>query len=174
MTALTLLPAAPTLADAEQVLHWRNDPLTRQMSFHQTPKRMPNFFDEFCDIYFVDTRLPPLFGVVGDEKVGFLRFRAYDNALPAGLARACDIGVMIAPEWRGRGYGTQLVTLGTVFIHQQGWPVVVAEIREQNPASEALFAKAGYIYIDDHQRMIHDLPEPVAVKRYVHRGTENE
>lgn len=166
---MKLIPAEPTEDDARLVMEWRNDPVTLSMSFHQQPKQWPDFLTEFQTQYFTHPDLPPLFGVVDDDvAVGFLRFRAYDDELP--YAEACDIGVMVAPEERGKGYGHQLVMLGTFYIHEQDWPIVVAEILPHNEASIRLFKKADYQWLDAHDHHIPDLPEPVRVLRYIHRA----
>jgi N-acetylneuraminate synthase len=138
------------------------------MSFHQALKQMPDFMDEFVGSYFAEPTLPPLFGEIDGQRMGFLRFRVYDDSLPASIPRACDIGVMVHSDYRNQGLGQQLVALGTEFVHNKGWQTVIAEIRQENDASVRLFRKAGYRKLDTHQRAFDDLSQPVTVLRYVH------
>lgn len=162
---MKLEPAQPTEEHARLVMNWRNDPITLSMSFHKTPKQWPAFYEEFQQQYFTEASLPPLFGVVNGEKVGFLRFRPYEGVGES----ACDIGIMIAPQHRGKGYGNMLVIAGTQFIHEQGWKTVVAEVLLHNVTSIRMFVRCGYQQLDEYHRIVSDLPYPITVFRFIHR-----
>jgi RimJ/RimL family protein N-acetyltransferase len=166
---MNLEPVPQTRQAAELIMRWRNDPYALRMSFHQEPKVMPAFWEEFQTSYFADPALPPLFGFAEEVCVGFLRFRRYDAPLPPEFSPACDISVMIAPEHRAKGYGASLVALGTDYVHAQGWRNVLAEIKPENTPSLRLFAQVGYQFLDEHARYVHDLPAPVLVRRFVHQ-----
>lgn len=160
---MKLEPVQPIEEHARLIMAWRNDPVTLSMSFHQTPKQWPAFWEEFQQEYFADSALPPLFGVVQGEKVGFLRFRKYDGET------SCDIGIMIAPEQRGKGYGNALVTAGTAYIHEKGWQKVIAEVLPENTVSLRMFERCGYQQLDEHYHMVTDLPAPIRVIRFSHQ-----
>jgi|GEM_PF-3801206 len=170
---MQLVPVPKTYDAALQVMAWRNDLITRSMSFHQAPKVMPNFWDDFQANYFVDGVPHPMFGMADDTRVGFLRFRVYPDPLPEPYQTASDISIMVSPDHRGKGYGLHLLQLGTAYLHQQGWQTVIAEIRPENTVSIRLFEKAGYIFLDQHTREIHDLPAPVTIQRYVHHQAKD-
>lgn len=167
---MEIVRVQPTREDAELILRWRNDPLTLRMSYHQQPKDMTTFWEEFTTKYFVDETLPPLFGVVAGEKIGFLRHRRYEEPLPEGLAPACDVGTIVAPEQRGKGYSGLFMALGAAYIHQLGWKHIIAEVKPDNIPSIRMVERAGYQQLDVYQRVIHDLPEAVTVIRFVHKG----
>ena len=162
--ALVLVPAALTDEDAGLVMRWRNDPVTRAVSFHGDEKTWPAFRGEYAG-YFQGTPLAPRFGVVRGERVGFVRFRPCVD--PEGLsATAVDIGVNVAPEARGRGVGTALLVAASE-VALAAAEVVLAEVRPGNNASTRAFLAAGYAPIDDGT---HDVDgEPVPVLRYVLR-----
>jgi N-acetylneuraminate synthase len=155
----------PMEEHARLVMAWRNDPVTLSMSFHKTPKQWPAFYEEFQQNYFINDSLPPLFGVVDGERVGFLRFRLYEGFGDS----ACDISIMIAPQHRGKGYGSALVVAGTALIHEKGWKTVVAEVLLQNVNSIRMFVRCGYQQVDEYYRMVSGLPHPITVFRFIHQ-----
>lgn len=158
---MELIPVQPTPQEAQLVMHWRNDPVTLAMSFHQEPKIWESFYPEFLASYFL-ADLPIWWGVVNAEKIGLARFRHYD------LIEACDIGIMIAPQARGQGYSTRLIQLATQSVHDLGWKTVIAEIKPVNSASIRAFEGAGYQFRDELWRKLPDLPDPILIKRYHH------
>jgi len=90
-----------TLADSEVLLRWRNDPLTRQNS-HSTA-----VVDEATHKAWLANSLSTPNRVI---------FIGEAEGIPVGTVR-CDwseglVGYLswtVAPEWRGQGYGTELV-----------------------------------------------------------------
>jgi len=167
MSKMKLAPAQPTEDDARLVMEWRNDPLTRQMSYHPDVKKWPDFYREFREEYFVLETLPPLFAEVGEERVAFVRFRPYED--PELEGELVDIGITVNPEKRGRGYATQAIRRATMVAHESGADIVVAEIKDVNEASLRAFVKADY---EEYDRVYKELPglvEPAPVVRYLAR-----
>ena len=84
---------------ARLIMGWRNDPETLRQSFHTEPKVWEEFYPEFLEEYFCFPDLPPLFALMGGERVAFLRFRPV--AHPEDLnRRCCDISINVIPEKR--------------------------------------------------------------------------
>ncbi len=166
---MDLIPVQPTEADARRIMAWRNDPLTRSMSFHQEPKRWPSFYHEFIEEYFAEPSLPPLYGMVEGQYIGLARFRPYPDPLPSYWGRVADVGIMIDPDQRSSGYGTQLIHDSSDYMHQLGWLTIVAELLPGNDASEKMVLRAGYMAYDVHERYIEDLDQTFTVARYIRR-----
>jgi len=127
--------ARPVEEDARDVMRWRNDPLSLSASFNSTPKKWPEFFEEFKRFYF-NSFLPPLFVRQGDERVAFLRFRPLGNG--------CDLSIMVAPEKRGGGIGKEALILLKPWFKRRGVSQVVAEVKKDNVPSLRLFQGAGF------------------------------
>ena len=163
---ITLEPAAPIESDARLVMKWRNEVHTRAMSYHTDCYAWEEFWPAYRDRYFVFKELPPLFACVRGERMGFLRFRPYDFHL-SHARRTSDIGINIAPEWRGQGYGTAIIRAATSRLFELGFEQVVAEIRPENSSSQHAFARAGYILMDYTARRFDELAEPIEVYRYI-------
>ncbi len=54
----------------------------------------------------------------------------------------------VDPVYRRRGYGLRLVEAAEAWLREQGMRIVAALVESDNPASLALFQKAGYVEID--------------------------
>src|ERR1700733_1571661 len=105
--AITLETCRPVEEHARQIMAWRNDPATLQMSFHRAPKLWDAFWSEYRDDYMVADPLPA-FALERGRRVGFLRWRPV--AHPEGLKGPCvDISIMVAPEERGRGLAQRIL-----------------------------------------------------------------
>lgn len=133
--ALAVRSALP--ADAPEILRWRNDPLVRAMSRTGEP------ITEGAHLawYTAACRDPGrmlLIGCRGDRSIGMVRF---DHRPPS----AWEASIVLAPEARGRGVGVDLLALGLGRLESlQGPTVVLAEIRDSNPASIRVFESLGF------------------------------
>lgn len=74
-----------------------------------------------------------------------------DGPTPVGIVRfdqegeGAVISVALRPEHRGRGWGAQIIALGTERAFSRGFgPVAVAYVRPSNEASRRAFLAAGY------------------------------
>jgi UDP-2,4-diacetamido-2,4,6-trideoxy-beta-L-altropyranose hydrolase len=133
--AIQLRPA--TQADAGLLWQWANDPLTRANSFHGEMIA----WDQHVDWYEAKLRAP-------GTRIWILEYLG----VPAGQIRydrlvsdLAQISYLVAPGWRGKGIGTQLLVRSS--------PLACAELNVQrlqgvtftsNTASAQAFRRAGY------------------------------
>lgn len=134
--------------DSETILKWRNEPTTRASSFHS--EVIP--FDEhnaWFNCKLADDTC--LFYMAIDEQgrpVGQIRFdKQPDNE--------AIISISVAPEMKNRGIGTTVTQLACRQL-AESWPGcrAVALVKTDNPASSAMFIKAGFS-LDHGQELDH-------------------
>lgn len=126
-----------TEADAELLLGWRNDPRTRQSS--RTTAVIP-----------LTEHLTWLRGVLADpdrllfvaeldgEAVGTVRF---DREEPG----VWEVSITLAPSSRGRGLSGAVLAEGERALAERvDAQAILAAVHTENPASAALFSRAGY------------------------------
>ncbi len=133
---LHLRPARAS--DARLLWTWVNDPATRRNSFRTDRVPWDRHLAWFTGrLARAGTRL--YIGLAdGDVPVGQARF---DRIRP-GLA---EISISVAPSHRGKGLGRRLVALASRRAGRDlGVRKIRAAIREENEASQAVFAAAGY------------------------------
>lgn len=130
------------------IMEWRNDPLTRRMSYHSEPKFWDSFFQEFQG-YFSLPDLPPLFILFRGQRAAFVRFTLINH--PEGLLhrRCCEVSINVAPEFRNKGIATQALRQLKQWVYQQGWDDLYAEVKKENTISQQAFIKAGYIELEE-------------------------
>ena len=123
--------------DAEQLLRWRNDPVTRKVSRSQAPVPWRDH-----EAWFARTQTNPdreLYVVqCGDTPVGTVRFDALEGD-------EWEVSITLAPEARGRRLALAVLHAAeTVFDEGHRDSTVIAAILPGNGASQRLFARAGY------------------------------
>ncbi|MCA9816329.1 MAG: GNAT family N-acetyltransferase [Cyanobacteria bacterium HKST-UBA01] len=150
---------------AKLVMAWRNDPETLKQSFHQEPKNWPEFHREFVEEYLKDSSVPCLFALADGKRVGFLRFRrVIDSANPR--CRTADVSINVAPEERGKGYGSRMLKGMTHILRGLGLSALWAEIKVDNSRSRAIFEKAGFEYVGEYGHAVDDSGEKLRVNRF--------
>ena len=138
----------PHEAHARLILDWRNDPLTREMSFNQSAQNWETFWPGFQEHSFARPELPPMFVLENGIRVAFMAFRPLLHPINARLS-ACDFSINVAPFARGRGVATVALKLALDFLKRQGIDEVWAEIKVENAASARAFQKAGFQLRDE-------------------------
>ncbi len=159
---LELETCRPEPDQARLVMDWRNDPQTLAMFYHHEPKRWPDFLDEFRADYFTDPELPPLFAVEAGRRVAFLRFQRVEGDL-------VDVSINVDPAARGRGIGRRALIAARPWLAARGVRRVLAEVRVENPASQAAFLQAGYALLDETEKLVEDTGERCRIRRFVLR-----
>lgn len=133
--SLRLRPA--TMDDASLLWEWANDPVVRAASFSPDPIAWPSheqwlrkqLADKDCRIFIA---LDP-----ADVPVGQIRFdREGDETV---------VDCHIAPEVRGKGLGSLLITEGVKMLRGGGAVSVHAYVKTTNMASYRSFLKAGFM-----------------------------
>jgi RimJ/RimL family protein N-acetyltransferase len=124
-----------TLADAEMLLDWRNDKISRQSSCqtkiipldtHLTWLR-EKLADPNTLIYIFETNQP----------VGQVRFEKKRNS--------AEVSIVVAPAERGHGVGKEMLEQATILVFSI-WPVnkIIAKVKMKNAASLHLFNGCGF------------------------------
>jgi len=132
---LSLRRATPD--DAEKLLAWANDPVTRQASFNTEPIPW-------------ETHVAWLNRRLADENCAF--FIAHDGRADVGTARfdrreagVAEISFSLAPEARGCGLGTKLIRLASYTTFDEGFcDEVRGWVKGTNKASLRGFEHAGF------------------------------
>ncbi len=133
--AVTLRPAR--LEDCRSLWEWRNDPDTREASFHTETI----FFEDHrtwfeSRIGSPDLRILIVLSPEGKE-IGYVRFQLGGSD--------AEVSVALDPEERGKGYGPAAVRAASEQILSQGKVKrVLALIKYSNPGSRAAFERAGF------------------------------
>lgn len=158
--------AFPNEKDAKQVMDWRNDPVTRAMSFHQEYKTADRFYPEFKERYFFAPDLPPLFILLNGVRSGFLAFEPIPHPLNK-IQSCCEVSIQIAPQFRGQGLGSAALHAIHPWILNHGYDAVYAEVKAENTASQKMFTKAGYQKINASQKRLEDTGEQIPILSYL-------
>ncbi|MFD4959989.1 GNAT family N-acetyltransferase [Microbacterium sp. NPDC058389] len=135
--SLELRPAE--LRDAGRLYGWREDPATRAQSRNTEP------IPWGAHVAWLRTTLRRpdrrLFVAAWRGPVGTVRL---DELSPG----AWEISITVAPHERGRGVGGRMIEHAIAEVAGAGGDRVVAELRDSNDASRALFRSAGFVHED--------------------------
>jgi len=124
-------------ADRELLFSWANDPAVRKASFHSGPIPWEDherwFAQKMRDpdsiIYFGENE--------NTEPTGLVRFQVKDNCAILSIA--------VAPEFRGFGWGRDLVTFSVQSLaRSRSIKLVQAFVKPENQASIRLFESSGF------------------------------
>lgn len=152
----------------EQIMtawQWRNDEETRHCSFHQQPQTLEYFTDRFRHHYDAFPDLPPLFALLGGERVAFLTFEPVNH--PQDLRRpCCSLSINVAPGRRRQGIGTHILRQIQPWVRQRGYDTLTAEVRAENSTSAKAFENAGFLLLERCWRRIDDGEEMLPILRY--------
>lgn len=124
-------------ADVDLLYRWTNDELVRKHSF--SSDIIP--YESHCEWYQKK---------INDENSLF--FIVEENKSPAGLVRfdidngSATIGVSIDKNFRGKGLGNKIISLGVhTYFSENDFPILAA-IKNENIASIKSFEKAGFSF----------------------------
>lgn len=123
-----------TLSDADLLIDWRNDPLTRAASRNTAEVDLDwarASLAQPCREIFIVEHL-----VKGErDPVGTMR----TDRVPEGI----ELSWTVAPEWRGLGVGTEMVRQFAEGFHCR----LVAHVKETNLVSQKIAQAAGLQYV---------------------------
>lgn len=130
-----------TMEDADLLLAWANDPVTRAAGFHTAAISRDEHLAWLARrLATADCRL--YIGVRAGRPVGQVRV---DRDEPTGTA---EVSIAVAPEARGQGVGRRLLDAALAAARadaQLGVGTFRARVRPDNAASLALFRGAGFV-----------------------------
>lgn len=157
----------PIKEHAECVFRWRNDPVTRENSFHKELKEWEPFYFEFQS-YFRFPDLPPIFIVQENERIAFLRFDPVEDFADQKRTlqrRCCSLSINVAPSVRGKGFGTAILIQVKKWIEQQGYEALYGEVKINNTVSRKAFLNAGFRELPESVKVLND--ERIPIVRFV-------
>lgn len=132
--ALTLRPV--TADDAEQLLRWRNDATTREMSVHQNEVTPADHRAWLANSLANEARALLIAEHEG-RAVGVVRLDREKHG-------EWEISLTVAPEARGQGHAVSMLRAGELRARELGVLRLVARIRPENERSIRAFKTAGY------------------------------
>lgn len=136
----------PIESHARLIMLWRNDPDTLAASFHSRPKIWESFYPEFISTYFTIPQLTPLFILHNSKRIAFVRFRAVNHPINP-TEKCCELSLNVSPDKRGQGLGPKILKVCVDWAQRQGFPAIVADIRQFNQRSIKTFESAGFLKI---------------------------
>lgn len=142
-----------TLSDAVEVLKWRNDFQTRVMSWNVNKVEKAAHIKWFDDSVKDQNRIF-LIGELGGRKAGMVRFDALVEE-----SNAWKVSIMVSPELRNQGVGTDLLKLAIQYFHSKlPESVLVAEVKKENEASKKLFERHNFELMEfDSKKLVYKL-----------------
>lgn len=126
------------IEDTQDILRWRNDPLTRAMSrnndiIEDTQHRI--WFNQALQ----DSKRLFLVGMYAEKKIGMVRFDQQQ-------LKRWEINICLAPEARGKGMGKLILKSALLhFLSQYPEASIIADIKKINLASLRLFESMGFV-----------------------------
>jgi RimJ/RimL family protein N-acetyltransferase len=129
-----------TFADADLLLGWANDPVTRAAGFR------PDWIEPAEHRVWLASRLaapdrPLLVAVLGDQPIGVVRLD------PVGRGEV-EVGIALAQEFRGRGLAAEVLSAGLEWADRNPnirATTYLARVRPTNVPSLALFRQLGFL-----------------------------
>jgi UDP-4-amino-4,6-dideoxy-N-acetyl-beta-L-altrosamine transaminase len=135
--SISVVKVEKTEENAKLIHMWRNDEITRQMSFHMKIIEYNDFLEDFNNKYFCND-IDPLFITLNNEKIGYIGFIKDDNTY--------TLGINISPIHRNKGYGAigllkalQYVKKNHTFVKN-----IIAKIKNHNISSIRIFEKNDF------------------------------
>jgi RimJ/RimL family protein N-acetyltransferase len=119
--------------DGPDIWRWRNDPISRQYSFNSTPIPFEEHLIWWASSLANPKRKTYILENEQGEGLGSLRKDETENG-------EIELSWMVAPEHRGKGYGTTLLRLGL-----EGESACIALIKPENIASCRMVEKMGFV-----------------------------
>lgn len=124
--------------DADILLSWRNDPTTRSASLTSAEIDRPAHI-AWLDRTIADPTRALFIGELDGTPIGTVRFDRDESD-------AAEASITVAPAHRGRRLSLPLLRAGleSYAADASSTTLILARIREENTASRALFAAAGF------------------------------
>ena len=126
-----------TYADIDLLYQWANDPIVRQGAFHTEPIPYEDHVKWF-EKMMADENVYQYILCGDNEEIGQIRLNQEDSQ--------AIISYSISKEYRGKGYGSQMLKLIEVQAKEDITDIkeLVGLVKYTNPASMRAFEKCGY------------------------------
>lgn len=157
--------ARPIEEDAKVAFLWRNDPITRSMSFHTEPQSWEDFLKTYLQRSFSVPSLPPLFAIHENRRVAFIFFEA-SNSLNQSSRKCCTLSINLDPEYRSKGLGTLVLKEVQNWVRERGYDTLLGEIKAENSPSLKAFEKAGFKQLEERKKKISGIEKPFHIFIY--------
>lgn len=137
---MVLRPAAKT--DARNLFNWRNDTVTLQSSRNGDPVAWHDHVDWLLACLKSSNRKLFIAEIEG-QPVGTARLEYYDHG--------CELSWTVAPEYRGKGFGTGIVRLA---IDRAEAVDLIAKIKPENESSARIARCLGFFKTVSHDGLV--------------------
>ena len=125
------------IADALDILNWRNDELSRRMSFNSDEVSFSEHYDWFNNL--LESSTSELFiGTQNDEKIGVCRFDIVEEK------QLAEVSINLNPTKRGKHLSKSFLKLSMEELFKNHNVSVKARIKKENLASIKLFEGLGF------------------------------
>lgn len=131
-------------SDSETVLRWRNDPETRRNSIN-TAEVSPDEHARWFAKVLADQPRRNFMADIDGISIGVVRLDWSEDS------ESCDLSFVVAPEYRGRGYGFAIVEHAVQGMQNVR---VCAEVKMSNVASRRIFERLGFRIIDSQGELL--------------------
>ena len=134
--------------DIDDVLAWRNDPLSRSMFRSKGLVALEEHRKWFLASLAEPSRVLYI-GLEGEQKIGICRFD-YDNA-----ADSAEVSINMNPQERGKGYAVPFLRKAIEAYARESDCELIAQIFKENLVSRKVFERCGFEFVDDDGTLLH-------------------
>lgn len=137
-----------TMADADILFEWANDPVTR--AYSKSTGAIPREDHDRWMQYNVLYGYPKHLVMIADSdcgRVGVVRFDTLQDDV-----MSARVSITISPEFRGQKIAGTILGQACQLMHES---TLVAEIRPENAASKKIFEGCGFELVKTSQDFLH-------------------
>ncbi len=140
-----ILITRATIYDSKDIWVWRNDELTRAMSFSSDVLSWESHSSWF-DKSLMDKNKRFYVGrlLSSNQKVGMCRFDINE------VSNDAEVSINLNPVMRGLGLSDKLLSASMKFFFEEHKIDLIAKIKLQNLASIKCFIKCGFVFRNTH------------------------
>ncbi len=134
--------------DKKDIFVWRNDEVTKKMSFNTSPVGIKEHEIWFNKALNDKERVFYIAGFDNSQKIGVVSFDKIDG-------NDYKVNVNLNPAFRGRGLGSRVIKEGCLrLIAEKNTAYIIAKVKEENTASIKAFTKAGFVKLSEEGNVI--------------------
>ena len=128
------------LSDSNDIYKWRNDPLTRQMSFNSDVVSFVTHNEWFKNSLKNKNRFL-LVAEFREKKISVVRFDIKEEKFTA------EININLNPLERGKGLSSTVISKSILYFNKKNnekVKIIVSKIKKENAISKRSFLKCGF------------------------------